>query len=356
MGKKSKIKLKILITGANGFIGTNLTDFLANDPNFEVYAMVRPHAPVNFLHDLEYSDKEKKTEKRFRLVEANIKDPESIDKVVKDMDVIVHLAGKVDDWGNRDTFYEFNVEGTRLLLDAASKYGVNRFIFLSSLTVHKLSGHHYDNETIPRDVINFAYGESKREAEDLVFNWVKRSSDHQAASVRPGYIIFGPYDKNSYIIALDGILTRKFGFINGGKSLISYVYVKNLCYGIKQLILAEQINGPYILLDGNMTWKDWVYDWANIAKLKPPKLNVPYFLLAAVVGIMVGVFKLFGIKKSPILNFYRIGVPRRDLAFIDTKMKTEVGYEPPYSFKEGQMETLEYYYSEGYRLLKEREK
>jgi len=355
LNKNTNTKLKVLITGANGFVGTNLTDYLATDPSLDVYAMVRPRAPVNFLHDLEYSDEEK-IDKRFHIVEANIKDPESIDKVVQGMDVIVHLAGKVADWGDRDAFFKFNVDGTRLFLDAASKDGVNRFIFLSSLAVHSFSGHHYDDETTPRDVANFAYGESKRKAEDLVYDWAEQSSDQQAASVRPGYIIFGPYDKNSYITALNGILTRKFGFVNGGKSLISYIYVKNLCYGIKQLIFTEHILGAYNILDGNMTWKDWVNSWTKIANIKPLKLSVPYVLLAVVTGVIVGVFKLFRIKKSPLLNFYRISIPRRDLAFVDTKMNTQVGYEPPYSFEEGQKEALQYYYSETYHHLKERTK
>ncbi|MHA1454275.1 MAG: NAD-dependent epimerase/dehydratase family protein, partial [Promethearchaeota archaeon] len=52
LNKNTNTKLKVLITGANGFVGTNLTDYLATDPSLDVYAMVRPRAPVNFLHDL----------------------------------------------------------------------------------------------------------------------------------------------------------------------------------------------------------------------------------------------------------------------------------------------------------------
>ena len=42
-------KHKVLITGANGFVGSNLTKILSQDPTLEVFAMVRPNAPVNFL-------------------------------------------------------------------------------------------------------------------------------------------------------------------------------------------------------------------------------------------------------------------------------------------------------------------
>ncbi|MHA1188736.1 MAG: NAD-dependent epimerase/dehydratase family protein [Candidatus Heimdallarchaeota archaeon] len=50
---KQTKKKRILITGANGFVGSNLTKFLSRDPSLEVFAMVRPNAPVNFLRDFQ---------------------------------------------------------------------------------------------------------------------------------------------------------------------------------------------------------------------------------------------------------------------------------------------------------------
>ena len=59
--KKTSQKIKILITGANGFVGSNLTKYLSQDPTLEVYAMVRPKAPVNFLRDFQFKSNRKES-------------------------------------------------------------------------------------------------------------------------------------------------------------------------------------------------------------------------------------------------------------------------------------------------------
>ncbi|MHA1620174.1 MAG: NAD-dependent epimerase/dehydratase family protein, partial [Promethearchaeota archaeon] len=298
--------LKVLITGANGFLGSNLTNYLANETGIEVFAMVRPKAPVNFLHDFEFTPK--KAHKRFQIVEANILNEKDLHKAFQNMDVIVHLAGKVTDWGKREDFIRLNVEGTRNVITAATKNNIEKIIFLSSLTVHDFSGHYYDTEDALRDIRHCYYGETKRDAEDLITQWAESSPEIQAAIVRPGFIIFGEYDKRSFIQALHRILTRKFGYINGGKSLVSYVFVENLCYGIKNLIFTEKIEGAYNILDGNMTWKEWVHAWIKLSdtKVKPPWISVPYFLIYPFVMILEGIFRLLGSKTSPTLNYYRI--------------------------------------------------
>ena len=73
---KNQLKLKVLITGANGFIGTNLTKYLSMVTNFEIYAMVRNKETTRFLHKLQF--KENTNEKLFEMVEANLKDENSI--------------------------------------------------------------------------------------------------------------------------------------------------------------------------------------------------------------------------------------------------------------------------------------
>ena len=153
-------KVKILITGANGFVGSNLTKYLSQDPTLEVYAMVRPKAPINFLRDFQFKDN--RQDRLFEFVEANLLDEESIYNAAKDKDIIIHLAGMVSDWGIRERFWKLNVEGTQSVLRAASKAKVSRVLFLSSLTVHGLNGHKYDDEETPREVRNSAYAETKK--------------------------------------------------------------------------------------------------------------------------------------------------------------------------------------------------
>ncbi len=335
---------KVLITGANGFVGSNLTKILSQDPTLEVFAMVRPKGPVNFLH--EFQKHPTTGENLFELIEANLEDEDSLIQAVQGMDIIVHLAGFVSDWGEKKRYYELNVEGTKRILRAATKAHVSKIIYLSSLTVHAMTGHTYADENTPRDMQRFVYGETKIIGEDLVTEWEKsapKDEQREIALIRPGWVIYGAYDKNSFITALDAIVTRKFGFIDGGKHLMSYVYVENLCYGIDQLIHASQIHGAYNIVDGNMTWKEWVQLWADAAGTQPPRLNVPYWLMVPVAALLVWVYKLFRIKTSPILNFYRIRIMHQDLAFVNTRIATELGYQSVVPLEEGIRATLKFY-------------
>jgi nucleoside-diphosphate-sugar epimerase len=338
---KKKTK-RVIITGANGFVGSNLTKYLSQDPSLEVYAMVRNKATVNFLKDFQYEENSK--EKRFEMVEGNLSDEDSLVKAFEEKDIIIHLAGYVSDWGKKERFFKLNVDGTKTVLQAARKVKASRVLFLSSLTVHGLGGHKYENEDAPYAKKNNAYGESKKIGEETVLEWIANNPEADGAIIRPGFIIYGRYDENSFILALDQIASGRFAFINRGKRLVSYVYVENLCYGIGQLIHAHDISGVYNILDGNMTWKEWVAKWEKVIGRKALKISVPYAFLVPITAIMVGFYKLLHIKKSPPLNFYRINVMRKDLAFINDRIKSEIGYTPPTEFDESLEQTLEYYY------------
>ena len=337
-------KQKVLITGANGFVGSNLTRLLSRDPLLEVYAMVRPDGPVNFLYDFQ---KDSRTgENLFELIEADLWNEDSIVNAALNMDIIIHLAGLVSDWGKWSAFYELNVEGTNRILRGAAKADVSRIIYLSSLTVHAMSGHTYSDENTLRDMKNFPYGETKKIGEDLVDEWVKSASSgspRDAAIVRPGFVIYGPYDKNTFVNVIDGVESGKFGFIDEGKHLISYVYVENLCHGISKLIYASKVEGAYNILDGNMTWKEWIRIWSDAIGVKSPRLTVPYWLMVPITAFLEFLYKLLGSKKPPILTLYRIRIMHKDLAFVSKRIKSEADYSPVVSLEDGVEATLNFY-------------
>lgn len=333
-------KQKILITGANGFLGSNLTKYLSENSDYEVYAMVRPKGTVNFLY--EFQKNTRTGENLFELVEADLSDDESVQNALKGMDMVIHLAGMVTDWGEWDQFYELNVEGTARVLRGASAAGVSRVIFLSSLTVHAMKGHIDGDEKTARDMKHFPYGETKKLAEDLVTRWGEEEG-HQSAVVRPGFVIYGPYDKNTFINVLHAIKSGTFAYIDGGRRLISYVYVENLCYGIDQLLKSPVLEGAYNILDGNMSWKEWTERWSGVLSVKSPRVTVPYWLMYPFVWLTEKAFKLFRIKKAPLLSLYRIGIMHRDLSFRNSRMKDEIGYDAPYSFEKAAECTVKFY-------------
>jgi len=337
-------KEKILITGANGFLGSNLTKYLSKNPYYEVFAMVRPGGKVNFLYEFQ---KDPVTgENLFELIEADLSDDQSVEKAIEGMDTVIHLAGMVTDWGKWDQYYDLNVEGTNRVLRGASKGGVTKVIYLSSLTVHSMNGHNHSDESTPADMKNFPYGETKKLGEDLVYQWAKdapEGSERQSAVVRPGWVIYGAYDKNTFVIILDAIKKGSFGVIDGGKKLVSYVHAENLCYGIEQLIKSHKIQDAYNVLDGNMTWKEWVKVWSDALHVKAPKLSVPYWFMYPLVYLLEAVYKLFKSREAPILTLYRIRIMHKDLAFSNKRMKDEIGYEPPLSLEKTVDSTIDFY-------------
>jgi nucleoside-diphosphate-sugar epimerase len=344
---KENQHLTVLITGANGFMGTNLIHLLYSDPNVIIRAMILPNTPTNVLESFatEFSAvKEIDGKKKFEIVYADMLNLESVTAAVKDIDVIVHLAGIVTDWAPEKVFNKIIIDGTRNLLLAARNAEVKRFIYMSSLTVSNLNGHTYDDETAPRDMKFFKYGVAKIEGENLVESWASENENiRDYAIIRPGFIIYGEYDVNSFVNVLDAIRKGTFGLINKGKALISYIYVHNLVYGIQLLIHSATVHGPYIILDGNITWKDWVMTWAKAANCKAPTMSVPYALIFPITGLMEIVYKLFRIKKSPPLTLYRIRIPHKDLAFKSDKIIRECGYKPLVDFDTSIKLTMENY-------------
>jgi UDP-glucuronate 4-epimerase len=130
--------MKILVTGAAGFIGSHLSERLLNDS----------HTVVGIDNFDDFYDPNIKRSnvaaslenKNFKLIEADIRDSEICDQIItNDIEVIVHLAAKA---GVRPSieqpvlYADVNIKGTLVLLEAARKQNIKKFIFASSSSVY----------------------------------------------------------------------------------------------------------------------------------------------------------------------------------------------------------------------------
>ena len=156
--------MRVLVTGATGFIGLNLLAAL-EDTDHEPVAMVRPAASTLRLPD------------DVETVEADLTDGDSLDAAVADVDGVVHLAAAVYDAASMATT---NAAGTERLVEAATDADVERFVFISTIGAHP---------EVPSDA-DSAYQQSKVASEELLFG---RDHPFDVATVYPTYI-FGPRD------------------------------------------------------------------------------------------------------------------------------------------------------------------
>ena len=119
---------KILVTGANGFIGESLCKVLS-DKNNLVRGVVRDISTIKKNSNIEY------------VSVGNINCETSWSKLLADIDYVVHCAGKAhavnqNNKNSKEAYQSINVEGTRQLVTQAAKAGIKRLIFLSTIKVN----------------------------------------------------------------------------------------------------------------------------------------------------------------------------------------------------------------------------
>ena len=157
--------MKILVTGAKGFVGKNLVTSLYNIKDNKNKTRPKIHIDDIYTYDIDSSIEE-------------------LELYCKDCDFVFHLAG-VNRPKDNDEFKKGNTDFTKLLLDTLKKYHNKASIMLSSSIQATLIGR-YDTE----------YGKSKKEAEELIFNYAKEKNIKVYVYRLPN--LFGKWCKPNY--------------------------------------------------------------------------------------------------------------------------------------------------------------
>lgn len=318
-----------LITGGNGFIGSHLAERLVKDGH-HVRVLVQHGTSLKNISGIPA-----------QVFLGDILIPSSILPAIRGCDVVFHLAALVSDWGDKRRFIEVNANGTRNVLDMAVRTNVRRFVFISSLAVHRFVGIKDGNEDLPRDNINMPYGLSKIIAEDLVME--AYSKGHiESVIIRPGVFPFGPRDRTSFLPLV--LSLSKYAHVGGGTAHFCTAYAENLAYGIVLAGQSPNASGrTYVIADGQrITWREFIDKICEM--LNHPKItrNIPR-RLAQVMGFVYEKFYGFAnLHTPPLITQYRISLVSRDCYFGISRAQKELGYYPPISVEEGLRRTIEW--------------
>lgn len=324
--------MNVFVTGANGFIGSNLVRKLIQSGH-SVKALVLPGTSID---NIESSGCE--------IIYGNMLDVHQFENSLEGIDIIFHLAARVSDWGRWEDFYKINVEAGKNLINSAIKYKVRRFIFVSSLAIHKPRGYTDGDESAPRDNIEFNYALSKIMIEDYLNECFKKGLI-EIVIIRPGVFPFGPEDRTSFYKIAKAMEKGLFGYVNGGKALLCTAYVENLIDG---MILAGEkkiAKGQTYIIGDNVkiTWRDLIELFAKELKVKPPRMSIPYPVAKISAKTMEYLFKILMIQSPPPLTDYRVSLVAKDFYFSSEKAMRELGYKPSVSIQEGVRRTVEWY-------------
>ena len=127
----------ILVTGANGFIGSHVVERLLRDGR-KVRGLVRASSDLTFLEGVDVE-----------LARGDITNRASLDAPMRGVEVAVHVAGFVSDWDPRAECRSVNVHGTRNVIEAARAAGVRRLVHISTAALHGFPGARTQDESSP---------------------------------------------------------------------------------------------------------------------------------------------------------------------------------------------------------------
>jgi nucleoside-diphosphate-sugar epimerase len=331
---------RALITGASGFVGSNLAAWLCSR-GWDVRCLVRTSSRTERLSSLDVE-----------LVRGSLDDADSLSAAVRGVDVVFHLAGRVAAHRAAE-FVRDNVEGTRAVANAcASQSRPPTLAFVSSLAAGGPGTLQAPRRETDIEQPVSAYGRSKLAAEAAAAEW---AAGVPLSIVRPP-MVFGQGDRAS----LQLFRSMKFLPIHPTPGLrrfpISLVHVTDLCDALERVALSgERVaaldNGAaavagrgkyYVAGDRAITYGELgrlagqAAGWA-VAALPTPR---PFFWLAGAVGEAVGRIR----GRPGIINLDKI---RESMATgwvcSDEKIRRSLGYRPTATLEERFAETVAWY-------------
>lgn len=230
---------KIAVTGASGHIGNNICRHLLKE-GYELKVLTR------------FKDEKSLAGLDLKIVYGDLFSFESLDELMKDSEIVIHLAGKVSIYPkDKEEIYKTNIDGVSNVVDACFRNGVKKLIHFSSVHAHKGFGPKVSiNEQTPYvDDDSSPYDLSKAKGEKIVIK--AREKNLETVIVNPT-AVFGPHDYNPSYSGklLSDIYSGKLGsIVKGG---FDWVDVRDLALAIASIIEKDVKNQQFIL-SGNWT-------------------------------------------------------------------------------------------------------
>lgn len=319
----------ILVTGGGGFTGSSLVDRL----------LKRGHNVAALVHvNKGFSDEIRKN--GAKVVFGDIRDKKKVDGVMKNTDIVFHIASAFQDYAAPKRYYwDVNVKGTKILLEAALKHKVKKFVHCSTCGVHGDVKEIPANENSPLNPQDY-YQYTKLQGEISAREFFKKNN-LPGIVIRPSGI-YGPRDLR-FVRLFRAIRKKRFIMLGGGNVYYHLCYIDNLVDAFELAINKEKaIGNTYLIADDNyVTLNRLVGEIAKTLDVPEPKFKVPVWpVWLAGLGCEM-VCKPFGI--NPPLFRRRVAFFVNNRAFDISKAKKELGYGPKIGFSEGIRRTAEWY-------------
>lgn len=320
--------IKILITGADGFVGSALCHRLSTGKKYSIRAAIRSTQKIMNLPDnIEF------------FVIGNIGPDTQWKAALDNIDVVIHLAGLAHATDNIEPgeYYKVNARGTCHLAKVAAESGVRRLIYLSSIKVNgEYTKKNLQGETLPFSESDPPqpqddYAISKWQAEQAL-NEISAESEMETVILRPP-LIYGYQVKANFLSLLkliDSSIPLPFAKL---KNKRSFIYLGNLIDIILKCIADPKVaNQTFLVSDGeDISVEELIKKIANALGRRPLLLPLPDIFL-----------KFLGKIAGKYPEIEKLIQP---LSIDNKKIVETVGWKPPFTLDQGLKLTVDSYKS-----------
>src|SRR5215468_2008281 len=303
-----------LVTGASGFLGSHVTRQLVARGE-TVGVLLRPSSNNRAIADLP-----------LEYVTGDLRDPASLARALNGVSRVFHVAADYRLWAKRKRdIYDSNVGGTKNLLAAARKAGVERLIYTSTVATIAVDRPESPNEFTDAKLEEMVghYKRSKWMAEQEVLQAAK---DGLPVIVAMPTTPVGPWDWKptpTGKIILDFLNGKMPGYVETG---LNFVGVEECAAG--HLLASEKgkVGERYLLGAENLTLKELLDALSRITGLPAPSMKIPHGLALGVAYLETGFSRLLG--KEPQIPVEGVKIAQHKM-FVDvSRAQRELGFQP----------------------------
>jgi dihydroflavonol-4-reductase len=331
-------RVKTLVTGATGFVGSHVARQLVERGD-TVRALVRRSSRIDNLASLDVEP-----------IYGDLHDPDSLKQAVRGVSRVFHVAADYRLW-SRDPreLYKSNVEGTLNLLRAAKSEGVERFVYTSTVGVlgipcgqAALPG--TEETPVTLDEMVGHYKRSKFLAEEEARKFARDESVpvvivNPSTPVGENDIKPTPTGK----IVVDFLNRKMPAYIQTGLNLID---VRDVAAG--HLLAAEKgvVGERYILGNENVTLKQILDLLAEITGLKPPRVQMPFGVAMSAARLDTLIFGTI-LRREPHIPLEGVKMARKHMYFDSGKAVRDLGL-PQSPIRDALARAAEWFQANGY--------
>lgn len=333
--------MTVLVTGASGLLGGAVARLLV-ERGERVRTLQRSPSGVAGAED----------------VAGSVTDPAVVARAVDGADAVVHLAAKVSLAGDPADFERVNVHGTEVLLDAAERAGVRRFVQVSSPSVAHAGASLVGVGAEPADPARARgeYARTKATSEVLALSRDRNDGgtpdgrgDFRVVAVRP-HIVWGPGDTQLVERVIDRAARGRLPLLGHGAALIDTTYLDNAADGIVAALdrlgdRPDAVRGrAYVLTNGEpRTVADLLAGICRAGGVEPPRWRVPAGLARTAGGLVEAVWRVRpGADEPPMTRFLAEQLSTAHW-FDQRAVRADLGWRPAVSVDEGMRRLAAHY-------------